>query len=86
MRFPAPTTDKFVFVFVCVCVDGMNAGVWQRSYSSGIAIVNPTTSDLAQTLPVLPTGLLWQDLYGDGVGTSVTVPAGGGLVLLKVKL
>ncbi|WP_214405732.1 putative glycoside hydrolase [Pseudonocardia lacus] len=53
-------------------------GVWMREYERGYAVVNPTSDDLDVELP---NGLT--DLNGAPKGTTMTVPAADGLVLVE---
>jgi len=62
-------------------------GVWSRSYSTGVALVNPTN---ATQVVALPSGLgigvavSWKDLYGGAVAdpSKVSLEPASGLVLL----
>eukprot|EP00658_Telonema_sp_P-2_P049690 TRINITY_DN3781_c0_g1_i4.p1 TRINITY_DN3781_c0_g1~~TRINITY_DN3781_c0_g1_i4.p1 ORF type:complete len:221 (+),score=42.09 TRINITY_DN3781_c0_g1_i4:181-843(+) len=57
-----------------------SSGVWTRSYSGGLAIVNPGKE---QQHVVLPKGS-WADVYGQPVsGPQVTLPAASGLIVLR---
>ena len=79
-------------------------GVWSRSYSAGLALVNPTATVQTVALPAAAAGATstdgstsasasasasgasgnkWKDLYGGDAGTSATLPAASGLVLLR---
>jgi len=53
-------------------------GAWVREFERGYAVVNPTSGDLDVELP---NGLT--DLNGAPIGTSLTVPAADGLVLVQ---
>lgn len=53
-------------------------GAWVREFERGYAVVNPTPGDLDVELP---NGLT--DLNGAPIGTSLTVPAADGLVLVQ---
>jgi len=56
-------------------------GVWERAYSGGLSLVNPT---LAAAQVKLPRGQ-WTDVSGHAVGRKVTLAGQAGLVLLKAQ-
>jgi hypothetical protein len=57
----------------------LKQGVWQREYSAGLVLVNPS---LAAAHVKLPRGN-WTDIAGHGVGRKVTLDRQTALVLLK---
>jgi hypothetical protein len=54
-------------------------GVWERSYSNGLTLVNPAASSATVTLP----DGTWVDVNGNTVGPTVTLDGQTAQVLLK---
>ncbi len=69
-RLGAPVDDPY-----------RSQGVWERDYSHGLTIVNPSSSN--RQVITLPQGM-YHDLYGHAISQYVMLPHSG-LVLLKVK-
>lgn len=57
----------------------MTQGIWERNYTSGLALVNPFDATATVTLPHGH----WQDVNGNPAGPSVTLTKQTALVLLK---
>jgi hypothetical protein len=55
-------------------------GAWLRSYANGLVLVNPSSS---QTFTVPLPADTYQDVYGNPIGTSVTLGIHSGLLLLN---
>lgn len=56
-----------------------NAGIYQRDFSGGLVLVNPTTGSLTETLP---SGYV-DSATGAAVGTTITLPAHTARILFK---
>ena len=55
-----------------------SSGIYQRNYTNGRVLVNPTTTNRTITI-----GTGWRDLWGNTVNTTITLPAHTAKILTK---
>ncbi len=60
-----------------------NQQVYWRSYSNGLVIVNPSSTQ-AYTI-TMPPGSQYVDLYGNVIGSTISMPIHSGIVMLKAS-
>jgi len=60
-----------------------NQQVYWRSYSNGLVIVNPSSTQVYTI--TMPSGVNYVDLYGNSVGSTINMPIHSGMVLLNAS-